>query len=224
MSKRFRLITAIAVLVFAVILGLVGYFSWINIAYVDTLHARVDGSLIQVGSPGVGRVVALPVVVGDAVAENEELALVELAGMGTGQAQATRIVVPVRAPTAGVVVETAARVSDVVSPGQLIVTLVDPRQLWITANIHQARIPQIKLGQHVRVRVRTRTLRRTFWGKVEQIGGATSSALAARGKGLDISTPGLAEVPVKISIDSAGYSLYPGTSVEVRIRLSPRIW
>ena len=224
MKSRIRVLVAVGTLVFIVVVGLVCYFSWLNIAYVDTLHAQVVGSLVQVSAPGMGRVVELPVEVGDSVAENEELAILELVASGSGQDFPSRVLVPVRAPLSGVIVDKATQVSDVLSPGQSIVRLVDPERLWIEANIHESRFPQVQVGQPVRIRVRTRSLRRTFWGEVEQIGGATNSALSAGEGGVNVSTARLTEVPIKISVDAAGYDLYPGMTAEVRIRLNPRLW
>lgn len=224
MKSRIRVLAAIGALVLLIVLGLVCYFSWLNIAYVDTLHARVVGSLVQVSAPGMSRVIDLPVEVGDSVVENEELGILELVGLGTGQASATRILIPVRAPLSGVVVDKATRVSDILSAGQSIVTLLDPQRLWVEAGVHETRIPQVHVGQPVRIRVRTRSLRRTFWGRVEQIGGATSSALIAGPRGTNAASARLNEVPVRISVDPAGYDLYPGMTAEVRIKLSPRLW
>jgi len=217
MDKRFRILLIIGTFGFVVVLGLIGYFSWVNIANVDTLHARVVGSLVQVRSPGAGRVVEMPIEIGDAVAADEELALVRV--VGTGQSLA-ELMLPVRAPQDGVVVYKAVQPDEVLMPGQVIATLSDPENLWITASIHETRIPQVHVGQRVRIRIRTRSVRRRFWGKVEQVGGATMPALgAANGTGA-LGTPRV-EVPVVISIDPAGYRLYPGMTADVRIRLSP---
>lgn len=224
MKKRNRVLVIIGTLLALIVLGLVGYFAWMNIAYVDTLHARVIGSLVQVSFPSAGRVQDLFVEVGDTVAKNEELATLEVGGLGTGQMGVARVLLPIKAPISGTVVEVVAQVGDIRSPGQPIVTLVDLDRLWIRAHIHENKIAHVHVGQPVRIRVRLRSLKRTLYGRVEQVGGATTSALAARGSSGGISTPSLVEVPVRISIDSEGYPLYPGMSAEVRMGLSPRLW
>jgi multidrug resistance efflux pump len=89
--------------------------------------------------------------------------------------------------------------------------------------VHESRIPQVQVGQNAHVWINTRTVRRDFWGRVAQVGRATNTALAAV-RGQDTSTPRAAEVPVRISLDSAGYELYPGMTAEVWIRLNPRLW
>ncbi len=223
MAKRMRWVIVIIALFTVAVIGLVGYFAYINIAYVDTLHARIDGEIVQVRAPVTGRVAEMPLEIGDAVAEDEELATLETVG-AAGQQAAMRLLVPVRAPMAGVVTDISTAAEDIVSPGQLMVTLVDPEHLWVTANIHESRIPQIRVGQSVRIYVRTRTVRHKFWGRVEQIGRATTLVLPDRGRNASISTPSLAEVPIRISLDSIGRELYPGMTADVRIRLSPRAW
>lgn len=222
MSKRMRALAIIGVLFFLLVIGLVGYFSYMNIAFVDTLHARVDGSFVQVRAPVGGHVVDAPLEVGDAVAAHEQLATLESVNLPSGSSAAVRLLVPVRAPSAGIVAEIGARPDDVVSVGQVLLTLVDPEHLWVTASIHETRFPQVRVGQSVRIYVRTRSVRRTYWGRVEQIGIATTVALSQKGQSPDVSTPRLAEVPIKISLDGVARDLYPGMTAEVRIRLSPR--
>lgn len=222
MNRKVTLFVAIATVVFLVVLGVVGYFYWLSVAYVDTLHARVVGSLVEVSWPGAARVVDLPLEPGDAVAQNERVATLELGGMNTGSVGTTRLLAPVRAPITGVVVERPVQDGDTLSPGQPIITLVDPQQVWVRANVHETRIARVQVGQPARIYVRA--VNRYFPGRVEQIVGTTTSALAGGRSGPNISTPSLIEVPVKISISSGGYTLYPGLSAEVRIGLNPKLW
>ncbi|MBN1399714.1 MAG: HlyD family efflux transporter periplasmic adaptor subunit [Anaerolineae bacterium] len=219
MREKARIVGVVGGLILIAVLGLVGYFAWINIAYVDTLHAQIEGRVVQVRAPVVGRVVDAPLQVGDAVAADEAVATVETV-ISTGEAGPTRLRVPVRAPLDGLIAEQAVQVGDGLTSGQMMMTLVDPTQLWITASIHESRIPQVELGQRVRVRVRTRTWRRRFWGQVEQIGAATTLALREGAT----TTTARPEVPVIISFDPAGYELYPGMTVDVRIKLDARQW
>ncbi|MBM3189611.1 MAG: HlyD family efflux transporter periplasmic adaptor subunit [Chloroflexi bacterium] len=225
MGNRIRVLVGVAVAVSLLLLVLVGYFAWLNIALVDTMHARIEAPMAQVRSPGLGRVAELNVELGDSVAEYESLASIEVLTAGSGQGAPARLLVPLRSPMAGTVVDTATQVNDIVVQGQTVATIADLDQLWVTANIHQTRIPQVRVGQPVRIRVRTRTLRRTFWGWVEQVGGAANTALQPGGVAATASAPRAGEVAVRISIDPAGYTLYPGMMVEARIKLDPRaLW
>ena len=222
METRLRNLAIIVGAAFLVVLVIVGYFAWMNIALVDTLHARLDGPVVQVRAPGMGRVRDLPVEIGDAVAQYEELGALEVLGISAQAGLPGRFLVPLRAPIAGIVVDKATQVGDMLSAGQAILTLADPDQVWVTANVHQTRIPQVRIGQPVRIRVNTRSLRRNFWGWVEQVGGVTNTALATGGSVAGTSTARAGEVPVRISIDPEGYTLYPGMMVDVRIKLDPR--
>ncbi len=59
----------------------------------------------------------------------------------------------ITAPSAGVVDVRAARVGEVVTAGQPIVTLVDPDSLWIRADIEETYIDRIRLGDTLTVRL-----------------------------------------------------------------------
>ena len=59
----------------------------------------------------------------------------------------------VRAPMAGVVDVRAARLGEVVNPGQPIVTLVDPDALWVRVDVEETYIDRIRLGDSLRVRL-----------------------------------------------------------------------
>jgi multidrug resistance efflux pump len=224
MDKRLKILTVIGTCLFVTVLGLIGYFAWLNIANVDTLHAQISGPVAQVRAPAAGRLAEMALNVGDAVAQDEELLVIETGGVALGQAGAPRLMLPVRAPISGVIAELMVSEGDGLTAGQSLLTLVDPTQVWVTANVHMSRIPQVQVGQRVRILVRTRTWRRRFWGSVQQVGAATTGAIAGQTRGVELSTPRLTEVPVRISIDPRGYELYPGMVAEVRIQLAPRSW
>jgi multidrug resistance efflux pump len=59
----------------------------------------------------------------------------------------------VRAPSSGVVDVRAAREGEVVTAGQPIVTLVDPDDLWVRADIEETYIDRIRLGDQLKVRL-----------------------------------------------------------------------
>ena len=59
----------------------------------------------------------------------------------------------IHAPISGIVDVRAALQGEVVNPGQPIVTLIDPDNLWVRADIEETYIDQIKLGQEYQVRL-----------------------------------------------------------------------
>ena len=61
----------------------------------------------------------------------------------------TRIV----APTGGIVDTRAALQGEVVNPGQAIVTLIDPDDLWVRADVEETYIDRVKIGDKLQVRL-----------------------------------------------------------------------
>jgi HlyD family secretion protein len=59
----------------------------------------------------------------------------------------------VRSPLAGIVDVRAAREGEVVSAGQPIVTLINPDDLWVRADIEETYIDRIRLGDQLKVRL-----------------------------------------------------------------------
>jgi HlyD family secretion protein len=59
----------------------------------------------------------------------------------------------IRAPISGIVDVAAARAGEIVSPGQPIVTLVNPDDLWVRADVEESYIDGIKLGDSLTVRL-----------------------------------------------------------------------
>jgi len=59
----------------------------------------------------------------------------------------------IHAPMAGVVDVRASRVGEVVVPGQPVVTLINPDDLWIRADVEESYIPNVKLGDRMTVRL-----------------------------------------------------------------------
>lgn len=59
----------------------------------------------------------------------------------------------IRAPIAGIVDVVAARAGEIVSPGQAIVTLINPDDLWVRADVEESYIDRIKLGDSLTVRL-----------------------------------------------------------------------
>ena len=59
----------------------------------------------------------------------------------------------IHAPIDGVVDVRAARVGEVVSPGQPIVTLINPDDLWVRADVEESYIDRVRLGDTVTVRL-----------------------------------------------------------------------
>jgi len=219
MDKRLKGVAIVSGVFALAVFALAGFFIWRSVAYVDTFHARVMGESTVVTMPASGRLLQCDVQAGDAVAEGDEIAVIEAYASGT---EPGRVALPVRAPVSGIVVQRTADPAEAVAAGQTFMTILDPDSLWVEANINESRIGRVKVGQQVQVRVRA--LKISFAGRVEQVGPVTTLALGPDGGRSALSQSVSAEVPVRIALDTAGYRLAPGMSVEVRIRIDPRAW
>jgi multidrug resistance efflux pump len=59
----------------------------------------------------------------------------------------------VRAPIDGIVDVRAVRIGEVVNPGQTIVTLINPDDLWIRADVEETYIDRVRLGDKMMIRL-----------------------------------------------------------------------
>jgi HlyD family secretion protein len=59
----------------------------------------------------------------------------------------------IKAPIDGIVDVRAARTGEMVNPGQAVVTLINPDDLWVRADVEETYIDRVKLGDHLKVRL-----------------------------------------------------------------------
>jgi multidrug resistance efflux pump len=225
-----RLIVLPIVLIVLLVGGYFGYNAYReSLLYVSTENAQLTGQLIQVGSMNAGQVVAVTPTIGATVRRGDVVAQVALPSQvgvtQTGQpkldflgASDTRI--DVKAPFDGVVVTNPAAVGANVAAGQAIVTLADPSQLWVIANIEETSIGKVKLGQPVTVHVDA--LNTDIPGRVEAITPATAGMMSilptSNSSGNFTKVTQL--VPVRISVNLTNRPLLLGANVEVKIRVA----
>ena len=127
--------------------------------------------------------------------------------------------VEVLAPRSGVIAVRWANEGDTVAAGQPLVTLMDPRQAWIVANIDERKIERVRLGQLVYVYVQS--LDRTLVGRVETVSPVTAATASLQPE--QSSSSNLRQVvqviPIKITLDEDHMTLIPGSSAEIKIRV-----
>jgi multidrug resistance efflux pump len=204
-----------------------GFFAWRlyeSSRYVATDNARVSAALIPVTTLAAGELVSLDVDLGSLVTQGQQVAQVSqprAADSSTGQGYKASPQNPVRveAPVSGYVAAVWAYPGTIISAGQPIVTLADPSRVWVTANVNENDAVLIRPGQSVEVTVDSLGGRR-LQGKVEGMAAATAgsfSLLPSQNTSGNF-TKVAQVVPVKISVvNPDGYTLIPGSSVEVSI-------
>jgi len=123
-------------------------------------------------------------------------------------------------PIAGVVSQTIADAGERVQPGQPIVVIHDPRDVWISANIEETHIRKVRAGQPVTITVDAYP-QQTWHGTVTQLGAAARSefALIPAGSASAHFIKVTQRLPVRIAVDNPDGLLKPGMMVEVGIRV-----
>ncbi len=225
--RRTVVLPVLAAVVIAV--GYFGYGFWQDQAlYVSTDNASIGGSLVQVGSLNAGRVASVAVDVGDRVSKDQVLATVTLPSALSTTASGTPKmgfrgtddqVATVQSPIDGVVVARSANPGDTVGVGQPVLTIVDPSQLYVQAQIDETKAGRLRIGQPVEVSVDS--LGQTLPGQVVAIDRATAAtfSLLPQGNTSGNFTKVTQLVPVRIALDYGQAPLVLGASVEVRIRV-----
>ncbi|TJY41822.1 HlyD family secretion protein [Cohnella pontilimi] len=208
-SSRIVLINVIVILLLVAGGGAAVYYYVQSVNYISTDNARVEGQAVPIAAPAAGMLTQWKGQVGQTYSSGQTLGYIRAA---TGS-------VSLSAPAAGTIVQQSAVVNSVVAPGTPLARMYDLNNLWITANIAETDIRDIKVGQAVDLDVDAFP-GNTLTGKVSQIGLATAGTFSL----LPVSntttnyTRVTQVIPVNISVDSyRGLGLLPGMSVSVRI-------
>jgi multidrug resistance efflux pump len=199
-----------------------------SLLYVSTENAQLTGQPVQVGAMNAGRVATINASIGMAVRKGDVLAQVVLPSqVGTVQNGTPRMDflgpgdprVDVTAPIDGVVIAVPSTIGSTVAAGQAVVTLSDPTQIWVNANIDETKIGRLRLGQPVDVHVDA--LHTTVPGRVEAITPATSAVFSLLPSNTTSGnfTKVTQLVPVRIAVNLGSQPALIGSSVEVKIHV-----
>jgi membrane fusion protein (multidrug efflux system) len=132
----------------------------------------------------------------------------------------------IKAPVEGVVSQKSAELGQFVQPGQLLMSLVPLKHVWVVANFKETAIGHMHPGQFATIEVDAYSGRR-FTARVDSVGAATGAQFSllppenATGNFIKV----VQRVPVKIVLDKAlpdGVVLRPGLNVVARVRVSGR--
>jgi membrane fusion protein, multidrug efflux system len=129
----------------------------------------------------------------------------------------TKIIAPVN----GIVSDRTVEVGQNVSPGQELLKVINLDDIWITANLKETQLREMKIGQRVTVEVDANG--KKYRGKVDSVAGASGARFSllppenATGNYVKV----VQRIPVKIVLDPGSnndHQLRPGMSV------APKIW
>jgi multidrug resistance efflux pump len=214
-GKRKILIIGILIAI-VVALGSIGFYYWYeNTYYVSTEDAKVNADFINVIPQISGKLLELNVDEGDKVTKNQILARQEMNNLPDTSVEQSLV----RAPIDGIVVKKQGDVGEIISASQTLFTLVDPNNIYITANIEETKLEKVKVGQLVDITIDQYGSKK-FTGKVKSIGEISNSAISL----LPSSTSGtftkvVQRVPIKIELDDFSEKILPGTNAVIKIHI-----
>jgi len=126
----------------------------------------------------------------------------------------------ITAPTPGVIAKRTAEAGALVQVGQTLMSIVPDTNVWVTANLKETQLTNVRVGDRVEFSVDAYPGRK-FTGRVESLSPATGArfALLPPDNATGNFTKVVQRVPVKIAVEQNAESvpLRPGMSVEVSI-------
>jgi multidrug resistance efflux pump len=226
LNRRVLIVVGVVLLAVA---GTLAYSTYRDsLLFVSTENAQIGGTPIQVGSMNAGRVDSIVCSVGVSVHKGDVVARVALPSqIGTAQNGQPKLGflgsgdthVDVHAPVDGIVIGVPVAVGATVAAGQAIVQIIDPAQLWVSANIDETAIDRVRVGQSVSVHIDT--LNADVPGRVEAVTPATAATFSMLPSSTSSGTFNKVTqlVPIRISLNLGTQPTLVGSSVEVKIRV-----
>lgn len=178
--------------------------------YISTEEAKVQGDISTVTSTANGTITQWNIKNNQEVKKGDVIAVIQ-------SADPTGTAIQVVAPIDGTVLQSKGAVGQVVSAGAPLAMTTPLNQLYVTANIEETELQDIKVGAEVKVAVDAFP-GTEFSGKVEEISEATTStfSMLPSSNASGNYTKVVQKIPVKISLDS-GDKLVPGLNATVKI-------
>ncbi|MEI7025764.1 HlyD family efflux transporter periplasmic adaptor subunit [Paenibacillus sp. y28] len=197
----------------------IGTFYWYKAThYVQTEDARIAGDIYKVTPRITGKLTSFPIKAGDTVVADQIVGQQDIANLSNSALDQAFL----RSPISGTVIQTAAKVGEVVSTSQAVAMVVDKSKLYVSANIEETEMVKLKLGQKVDFTIDT-FKGKTLTGTLYEIGEATASTfslLPATNTSGNF-TKVTQRITVKISIDDQqGLNLSPGMNSNVKIHIN----
>lgn len=217
MSKKRKIIMIVILIVMIGTISGVGYYYWYNNThFVTTEDARVTGDLIKVSPQISGKLLEFDAEEGTSVSQDQIIGRQEMPSTIPDNNSEETVI---RAPISGIVVKKVGNVGEIEAAGQTLAMIIDPKKLYISANIEETKLGKIKQGQAVDITI-DQVEGKKFTGKVSYVGKASNSTFSI----LPTSTSGtftkvVQRVPVKIQLDKINEQLLPGTNAVIKIHI-----
>ncbi|MBU3177555.1 efflux RND transporter periplasmic adaptor subunit [Clostridium estertheticum] len=215
MKGKFKVLLAAGLVLILVLGGSIGAYFWYNYThYMSTDNVQLVADFIKVTPLASGKLLEFNVKEGDSVVKDQILGIID-AGADSGAAS------NIRAPISGVVASKTALVGEYESSASspTLALIMDPRKIYLLANIDETKISKVKIGQVVDISI-DQFKGKKFTGKVSSISQASNNAFSI----LPAQTSGtftkvVERVQIKIRINNPDTKLLPGTNAIVKIHI-----
>ena len=230
-ASRLILVNVLVLVGLAIVAALAFYYYTTQSHYVSSQDASISATTVPVVASTAGALTTFSVQVGQHVRAGQVIATEVVAasgaasmvdppsaGQGAASVAPTRSTIQITAPVAGDVAATSVAAGQDVGAGTPLMTLVQLKTAYVTANIPETNIRRIRVGESVDVTVNA-IPGVTFHGTVTAIAPATQSFFslipASATAGTYVQTT--QRIPVNIRLHTMGDTLLPGESCSVRV-------
>lgn len=215
MNGKRKVIILSIVVAMLLTLGGVGLYYWYNSSYfVSTEDAKVTGDFVKITPQISGKLLEFNVKEGDSAVKDQIIGRIEAIGIPDSSVDTSLL----RAPVSGLIIKNQARVGEFSSAGSTIAVMIDPSQLYISANIEETKLGKIKPGEQVDISI-DQFKGKTIKGNVEFIGQASNSAFSLLPSSSGTFTKVVQTVPVSIALEKTDVNFLPGTNAVVKIHV-----
>jgi multidrug resistance efflux pump len=214
-EKRMVLLFTILALMVVSLAGIGGYYWYNNRYYVSTEDAAVTGDLVKISPQISGKLLEFNIEEGDTVIKDQiigRLEVINLSDAGIDQSV-------IRAPIDGIIIKKQCTVGEIESAGQTLAMLIDPKKLYINANIEEKKLGRVQPNQAVDIAI-DQFEGKKYSGKVKSVGQAANSTFSLLPSSTSATfTKVVQKIPVKIEFDQHTSKFLPGTNAVVKIHI-----
>jgi multidrug resistance efflux pump len=213
MNTRKLIVINMIVIIIVAAVGFAGYYFYNQSSlYLETDNAQVSGQNISIAAPAAGKLVSWSGTVGTKFNSGDSVGQIEVQNGNTTQT------IPISIPQNGTIVQNDATMDQFVALGTPLADAYDMNNLFVTANIDETKIQDVKVGDIVDVYVDAFP-GTTLNGSVKSIGLATASTFSLLPSSNTTAnfTKVTQIIPVIIKLNDYPGGLVPGMNVRIRI-------
>jgi multidrug resistance efflux pump len=214
-ENRKQIILIIVAIMVLAIAGVVLYYWYNNTYYVSTDDAKVTATLVKISPSSTGKIVDLFFNEGDHVEQNQILGRLDVMNLPDQNIEQTLV----RAPISGIILKKSCTVGEIISAGQIVAYMANPKDFYISANVEETKLKKLHTGQYVNIKV-DQYKGKKLTGYVQSIGTAANAVFSLLPSSSSATfTKVVQKIPVHINIDPTKLQLVDGTNAYVKIHI-----